>query len=78
MSDQLRKEFGKRVRTLREQGSMSIGRFGLVVGLNKSFLIQVEHGRRNPSLDTIEKIAAGLGITVSELFEGIETHIGDD
>lgn len=71
----MKKEFGGRVRALREQAGLSTNKFALMVGLSKSFIIQIEHGRRNISLDTIERIAAGLNMTVSELFEGVETHI---
>lgn len=71
----MKKEFGSRVKTLREQAGLSTNKFALMVGLSKSFVIQIEHGRRNISLDTIERIAAGLNMTVSELFEGVETHV---
>lgn len=77
MSELIKQDFGNRMRALREQADLSTNKFALMVGLSKSFIIQVEHGRRNISLDTIERIAAGLGITVSELFEGVETHIED-
>lgn len=75
MSELMKKEFGSRVRALREQAGLSTNKFALMVGLSKSFVIQIEHGRRNISLDTIERIAAGLNMTVSELFEGVDTHI---
>lgn len=71
----MKTEFGDRVRALRERAGLSTNKFALMVGLSKSFIIQIEHGRRNISLDTIERIAAGLNMTVSELFEGVETHI---
>ena len=76
MSELMKKEFGDRVKTLREQAGLSTNKFALMVGLSKSFIIQIEHGRRNVSLDTVERIAAGLNMTVSELFEGIETRVG--
>ncbi len=71
----MKKEFGARVKTLREQAGLSTNKFALMIGLSKSFIIQIEHGRRNISLDTIERIAAGLSMTASELFEGVETHV---
>lgn len=75
MSELMKKEFGARVKTLREQAGLSTNKFALMIGLSKSFIIQIEHGRRNISLDTIERIAAGLSMTASELFEGVETHV---
>ena len=77
MSELMKKEFGDRVRALREQAGLFTNKFALMVGLSKSFIIQIEHGRRNICLDTIERIAAGLNMSVSELFEGVETHAED-
>lgn len=53
MSELMKKEFGSRVKGLREQAGLSTNKFALMVGLSKSFIIQIEHGRRNISLDTI-------------------------
>ena len=36
----------------------------------------LENGRRNPSLDILERIAVGLGISLEELFKGIESIPG--
>ena len=74
MSDQIEKEFGGRVRSLRESAGLSSREFALMVGRSKAYIIQLENGHRNVSLDTIERIAAGLDISVSDLFKGIDTH----
>lgn len=52
MSELMKKEFGARVKTLREQAGLSTNKFALMIGLSKSFIIQIEHGRRNLSLDS--------------------------
>ena len=75
MSDQIEKEFGKRVRTLREQSGLSAREFALMVGRSKAYIIQLENGHRNVSLDTIERIAAGLDVSISDLFKGMDTHV---
>lgn len=46
-----------------------------MVGRSKAYIIQLENGHRNVSLDTIERIAAGLGISISDLFDDIDTHV---
>ena len=74
MSDQIEKEFGGRVRKLREDAGLSSREFALMVGRSKAYIIQLENGHRNVSLDTIERIAAGLDISISDLFKGMETH----
>lgn len=75
MSEQLEIEFGGRVRQLRERAGLSAREFALMVGRSKAYIIQLENGHRNVSLDTIERIAAGLGISISELLIGLEAHI---
>jgi|HubBroStandDraft_1064217.scaffolds.fasta_scaffold415068_2 transcriptional regulator with XRE-family HTH domain len=39
-----------------------------VLGLNRSYLAEIELGRTNPSLMNIEVIADGFEITISTLF----------
>lgn len=75
MSDQIEKELGKRVRTLREQSGLSAREFALMVGRSKAYIIQLENGHRNVSLDTIERIAAGLDVSISDLFKGMDTYV---
>jgi len=36
-------------------------------GLDRSYLISIEHGKRNPSITTLSQIAAGLQMSTSEL-----------
>ena len=38
-----------------------------MIGLDKGYVLDIEHGRRSPSLDTIEKIANGFDMTIAEL-----------
>ena len=41
------------------------------IGMAQSYLAEVENGKRNVSLVNIARIAKGLGVQLSELFEGI-------
>lgn len=38
-------------------------------GLHNTYIGQIERGEKNASLETIEKLANGLDISVGELFE---------
>lgn len=71
MSSETRQEFGRRVRALRETRGFSLRQFALTIGINKSFLVDVEHGRKSPTLDTIERISNGLGVPISHLMIGV-------
>ncbi len=65
-------DFGKRVRHHREMLGESQERFALRIGMDRTYLASVESGRRNISLQNISKIANGLEISISKLFEGIQ------
>lgn len=65
---------GKRICALRERQSLSQRTFCLMIGMDRSYLIAVEHGRRNISIRNLIKISAGLGVTLSELVEGIDSQ----
>jgi transcriptional regulator with XRE-family HTH domain len=39
-------------------------------GLHRTYVSDLERGARNPSIDSIEKIARALELSVSKLFEG--------
>lgn len=75
MSERIEIEFGSRVRTLREEAGLSSREFALRIGRSKAYIIQLENGHRNVSLDTIERIAAGLGISLTDLFKNLDTHV---
>jgi len=45
--------------------------------MDRTYFATVELGKRNISLQNIEKIAKGLNITISELFDGIGEDCDD-
>lgn len=63
--------FGQRVRELRQQTGLSQEKFALMIGMDRTYFSSVEAGKRNISLINIKKIADGLRISVSDLFENI-------
>lgn len=62
---------GNRIRELRNETGLSQEKFALKIGMDHTYFASVELGKRNIALKNIEKIANGLGVTLSELFEGI-------
>src|SRR5271169_2875311 len=46
-------------------------------GLHRTYITDVERGSRNPSLDTIQKLAGALQVALSELFLQIESAGAD-
>lgn len=69
-------QLGMRIRFLRKQRHWSQEDLALNAEINKNYLCDLEKGRRNPSLIILEKIAISFGISLEELFRGIETIPG--
>jgi DNA-binding XRE family transcriptional regulator len=59
-----------RVRALRLQRGMTVQALADAAGMARPNLSRIEHGKHNPSLDTLERIAKALGMTVAELLAG--------
>ncbi len=68
MDAKLRAEFGRRVRELRQGRELSLEELAHQAGLNWSYVGSVERGERNPGLESIARLAGGLGISITELF----------
>ncbi len=61
-------QIGQLLKDLREERGWPLRELGLVVGMNKTYLGDIELGKRNPSINSLEKIVAGYGLTVKEFF----------
>ena len=64
-------ELGKKIKQLRMKKGLSQEKFALEIGKNRTYFASVEAGKRNISICNIKKIADGLEISLSELFEGL-------
>ena len=64
-------KIGNRIRELRVQTGLSQEKFAQKIGMDRTYFASVELGKRNISIVNIEKIANGLEISLSELFNGI-------
>jgi transcriptional regulator with XRE-family HTH domain len=64
---------GTRLRTLREDRKLSQGDIEKRTGLLRCYISRVENGHTVPSIETLEKLAAALGIPLYQIFyEGEE------
>ncbi len=64
-------ELGMRVRFLRGERKISQLELANLAMLEKNYISDLERGRRNPTLLTLEKIAAAFDISLSDLFLGL-------
>lgn len=68
MSMDIQKEFGRLVRKRRRDLDMSQEELGHKSDLNRGYISDIERGKRNPSLEVIDRIARALDVSLSELF----------
>ncbi|MFC3768334.1 helix-turn-helix domain-containing protein [Paenibacillus sp. GCM10012303] len=66
------KDIGTRISGLREAKKITRYRLAVSSGVSYSYLVALEENKHSPSLEMIEKIASGLGTTVSKLLEESE------
>jgi len=69
---QLARAFGARLQGLRSERELSQLALANRSGVATTFVSALEQGRRQPSLMTIKKLAAGLDITMGDLLEGLD------
>lgn len=65
--DELRRRVAERLIQLRAQRGWSQEELGARSGLTYKFIGEVERGQKSPSLDSLGRLAQGLGIDVGEL-----------
>ena len=61
--------FGKRVRQLREAKGMTQLDLDMKIELNRTEISKIENGLKNIEFYTIVRIAEGLEVSLSELFQ---------
>lgn len=64
--------FGIAIQQLRKQRGLSQERLALEADVDRRYMSDIENGKRNISLDIMERIASRLGIDVSELMRYAE------
>ncbi|MBX3332411.1 MAG: helix-turn-helix transcriptional regulator [Nitrospira sp.] len=69
--------FGERMRDLRKERGFSQESFAAHCGLDRTYVGGIERGERNLALKNIGIIAKALGLTMSQLLEGVDTERED-
>lgn len=64
--------FKERVRQLREERGWKSNMLAVYAGIHRGHLHHIETGGRDPSIATASRIAAAFGMTLSELFVGVD------
>ena len=68
MSD-IAKIIGQRIRNYRTQKGLSQEKLAELAGCHPTYIGQLERGEKNATLESVEKIASAMDISLSELFD---------
>ncbi|OPZ32939.1 MAG: anaerobic benzoate catabolism transcriptional regulator [Tenericutes bacterium ADurb.BinA155] len=64
-------QLGKRIAYLRAEKKLSQLQLSLSAKISKNYLSDLENGRRNPSLEILNRLAKALDVPLEELFRGV-------
>lgn len=64
-----RKQFASNMKRIREERHMSQGDVCRTLGCDRAFISNLESCKGNPTLMTVERVAAALGVPYDELLK---------
>jgi transcriptional regulator with XRE-family HTH domain len=64
----IQKQFGLRIKELRQSQGLSQEALALKAGIDRTYMTSVENGKRNVSIQNIYKIVQSLNIPLNEFF----------
>jgi transcriptional regulator with XRE-family HTH domain len=71
MSTDIRVRLGNRIRALRKKHARTQVELAEMLGIDRSYLSEIETGKKDPSLRVLKTIADGFGLTLSQLLKGL-------
>ncbi len=63
-----REEVAKRIRELREERKLKQNALANLAGVSPTYIYQLERGEKSPTIEYLDHICWGLGITIEEFF----------
>lgn len=70
--------FGKKIKSIRRARDITQEKLADLSGLSLQYIGEIERGRRNPSLTSIEQLSKALDIPMAELFSLEEFRLSLD
>lgn len=70
-------QFGARIAELRKQLNLSQEELAERCGFHRTYIGSIERGEKSPTLNTIEKFAKGLSVTIPDLLS-ISENVNKD
>lgn len=66
--------FGERLKAIRREKGLSQGDLADRAGINRSYLSMIENGHSSPTLDVVERLAVGMGVTLWRLISDVNEN----
>ncbi len=74
MQENILMSFGQTIRKIRLSKGISQETFADMCDLHRTYISDIELGKRNVSLENIEKMSVALNLKISQLFEEVEKN----
>ena len=66
----IRQRLARNLRRFRDAKGWSQEKFAFEANIHRTYVSDIERGSRNPTITVLEKLAAPLGVSASDLLEG--------
>ncbi|MDB5438455.1 MAG: putative HTH-type transcriptional regulator y4dJ [Caulobacteraceae bacterium] len=63
----IRQRVAANIKRLRTERELSQEELAHRAGMDRTYISQIERGVKSPTVETLEKVANGLGVTISDL-----------
>jgi len=63
---------GTRIKEILQEKKMTVSMLADIIGITRANMSNIVNGKSNPKMETLEKIAEALGVSVVELFSPVE------
>jgi transcriptional regulator with XRE-family HTH domain len=70
----LQEKFGKVIQELRIERNLSQEKLALNSDIDRTYISDIEKGKRNISLDIIQKLSKTLQISLADLFKKVDEY----
>ena len=67
--DKISEQLGKNMKRIRAKKKMSQGDIARALEVDRGYISNIENGKKNPTLATIDKLAKVLGVPADELLK---------
>ena len=67
--DKISEQLGKNMKRIRVKKKMSQGDIARALEVDRGYISNIENGKKNPTIATIQKLANALGVSADELLK---------